>query len=298
MASTFGGSVNAPLFSSDKPWVWAMIPVGFVIVIGAVALCLHSRRRMKHFEAGLAATSPSGATRLDPAGTRALERDLEEAWVRGATPARRPPGRYHGRSGSGAPSAAAGRWTRPTSRWQWAGGVSRQEEGLNELGEAPPPYEKQYSHANAEGSRKSSSLDGDVARSSNSTTSTTNNEADDGVELRNLYPPPPQPAPGASRMATTAQPISGGGENETGESARGRESSSSAVNHLPPPSYENDRSQSPTLILTTRQSGGEEERDGSPPPPPFTGGYDDGTAIVSVTPVPAAVLPSLEHRSA
>lgn len=270
-----------------------MIPVGFVIVIGALALCLHSRRRVKHFEAGLAATSPSGATRLDPAGTRALERDLEEAWVRGAQPTRRPPAgaryHYHGRSGSGAPSAAAGRWTRPTSRWQWAGGVSRQE-GLNELGEAPPPYEKQQPRGNAEGGRKSSSIDGNVAPISQSTT--TANVRNDSVELQSLSPPPPPPAVTVSTANPATQPISSGGENETGESARTRETPSSAVDQIPPPAYDNAGAQSSTPIITTRRGEGE-----PPPPPPFIGGYDDGTAVVSVTPVPAAVLPSsLEHR--
>ena len=280
MASTFGGSLGAPLFSSDKPWVWAMIPVGFVIVVGAVALCLHSQRRRKHFEAGLASSSPNGGTRLDPAGTRALERDLEEAWVRGATPTRRPPARHH-RSGSGAPSAAAGRWTRPTSRWQWAGGVARQEEGLNELGEAPPPYEKQ---GDRESPRKSSSVDGNVSRR--------NTDDDDSVELQNFTSPPP-PAPALTISRATSSPISVYG-NEMGENTRIR-GNLSAFGQPPPPAYESDgtRSPTPTSAIGSEQRGGLSPR---PPSPPI-GGYDDGTAIVGVTPVPAAVLPPPEHRS-
>ncbi|KAM7185404.1 hypothetical protein V8F20_011823 [Naviculisporaceae sp. PSN 640] len=298
MATQFGGSVNTPLFSSDKPWIWAMIPVGFVIVVGALALCLHSRRRVKHFEAGLAATSPGGGTRLDPAGTRALERDLEEAWVRGATPTRRPPPGarypYHGRSGSGgAPSAAAGRWTRPTSRWNWAGAVSRQEEGLNELGEAPPPYEKQQPQpeGNAEGVRKSSStsIDGNVGPSSRNTSTT--NLRGDSVELQSLSPPPPRPAVLATRAIAATQSI----PNEMGESVRSRERErpTSAVEQIPPPpAYDSDRAESSTPVISTRR--GEEES--QPPPPMFLGAYDDGTAVVTVTPVPAAVLPSSSER--
>ncbi|KAM7203716.1 hypothetical protein V8F33_002031 [Rhypophila sp. PSN 637] len=285
MASTFGGSVNEPLFSSDKPWVWAMIPVGFVVVIGAVALCLHSRRRVKHFDAGLVQTSALGGARLDPAGTRALERDLEEAWTRGATPTRRPPARYQGRTGSGVPSAAAGRWTRPTSRWQWAG-VARQEEGLNELGEAPPPYEKpqEQSDENGEGARKSSSIDGNIPRISDSTTTTSfNNMREESVELQNLSPPPPSSIAHRLSMPTVI---------EMGESARVRENTSSAPGDLlPPPAYDSDGVRSPAPIIARPR------RDGSPPPPVFIGGHDDGSAVVSVTPVPPAVLPPPDHHS-
>ncbi|KAK0613424.1 hypothetical protein B0T14DRAFT_278920 [Immersiella caudata] len=133
------GPGGPPAFSSDSsPWVWVLIPVGIVVAIGALAVCLHSKRRNR-LASYLHSTAPSPPPNAQPPGGRSRainERELEEAWVRGA-----PPTSQH------TIPAPGGRWanTGTGSRWYWAGSEQRRarpEEGLNELGEAPPPYEK------------------------------------------------------------------------------------------------------------------------------------------------------------
>ncbi|KAK0616107.1 hypothetical protein B0T17DRAFT_510648 [Bombardia bombarda] len=219
MATAFGSSATPPLFSSDHPWVWVLIPVGIVVALGGVAVCLHSRRRRpqrsRHANRATTAAIPgSGVTdeggggrgilssRLDPSRTRALERDLEEAWVRGATTTttgsrgNTAAYLYHARSqqanmamaGSSA-AGSQGRWARPANRWQWAG-VSRPEEGLNELGEAPPPYEK----AGDNGAPRTTTEPGLSCGGDGNVSGSCNDESHhhhdaDAVELRNLAPP-------------------------------------------------------------------------------------------------------------
>ncbi|KAK0643064.1 hypothetical protein B0T16DRAFT_391657 [Cercophora newfieldiana] len=136
-----GGSGSGPFSSDSSPWVWVLIPVGIVVAIGALAVCLHSKRRQR-LASYLHTTAPSPPPTAQPPGTRSRainERELEEAWVRGAPPTTQ----------NAAIPAPGGRWVNNTngtgSRWYWAGSEPRRarpEEGLNELGEAPPPYEK------------------------------------------------------------------------------------------------------------------------------------------------------------
>ncbi|KAL1866990.1 hypothetical protein VTK73DRAFT_4400 [Phialemonium thermophilum] len=149
--STNHGSAGFSPFP-DKPWVWIAIPLGVVGGLGILAVLIHTRRR-RRIKARLLISS-------DPNARQALERDLQEAWVRGATAvsadgssSRTPPYRSLLRSPPNplAPSSTTSplppprsRWVRPSAtRWAWAHNVlqARPEEGLNELGEAPPPYD-------------------------------------------------------------------------------------------------------------------------------------------------------------
>lgn len=157
----FPGDITDGDDDNNHPWVWVMIPIGIVIVLGALALCLHIRRRKQFLEThksrvvSTPARRPSahyasetqsrdgetrfGVREVDGPSLAMIERDLQESWVRGAPTQRS--------SNTGSRSGAGGvAWgsSRPTAmrRWDWAG-LFRPEEGLNELGEAPPPYEKQ-----------------------------------------------------------------------------------------------------------------------------------------------------------
>ncbi|KAK3685057.1 hypothetical protein B0T22DRAFT_208838 [Podospora appendiculata] len=288
MSNNFGESLS---LTTDHPWVWVLIPVSIVVILGGVAIVLHSRRRARY---RTALSTPPQPGRLDPSGTRALERDLEEAWVRGATSGgtRRPPPLPSTTtlSSTSQPNLlhqrAAGRWTRPSNRWQWAGGVSRPEEGLNELGEAPPPYEK-GGHENAR--RKTGVSAGGAADSGN-----------DDVELRNLAAARPQPsAPiipasllqSTTRSSSTApSTIHSGGEGEQNSSSSSSSSSSRGGGASSPP----------TEVASQRSN--------SPSPPPYqpsadaaeqsgagtgtgTGTDGGGGAAVAPTPPARALLP-------
>ncbi|KAK4449160.1 hypothetical protein QBC34DRAFT_463818 [Podospora aff. communis PSN243] len=138
MESEFGPN-GVPAFSADSsPWVWVLIPVGIVVAIGALAVCLHSKRRNR-LASYLHSTAPSPPSGAQPPRSRSRainERELEDAWVRGAPP-----------TAQRTVPAPGGRWANngTGTRWYWAGSEQRRaqtEEGLNELGEAPPPYEK------------------------------------------------------------------------------------------------------------------------------------------------------------
>lgn len=104
--------------------MWVVIPLGIVVGLGVVAVLLHSRHlRKRKSRQG----RPAG-TRANPQARRALERNLQQAWMRGAP---------------GDRAARISRWGAGARSTRWGGWhfmFTRGEEGLNELGEAPPPY--------------------------------------------------------------------------------------------------------------------------------------------------------------
>lgn len=177
---------------ADKPWALIAIPLALVAALGIVALLLHSRHRKRH-KSRLAVSS-------DPRVRQALERDLQEAWVRGATGGRtdQPPTSPNRPSRSSQQSAsgnqrgggAGTRWVRPgTTRWAWARDMmqARAEEGLNELGEAPPPYD---------GRKKRDKLDDDDAEQGRGHPGGGGRPGGGGVELDVLPPNSLPPGPG------------------------------------------------------------------------------------------------------
>ncbi|KAK3360168.1 hypothetical protein B0T25DRAFT_122648 [Lasiosphaeria hispida] len=195
-------SSNGPSFgnnddnnaSNNKPWVWVLIPVGIVVVIAGLAVCLHARRRRQRKRGAASLPPPNNPHNPPGSRTRAFnEHDLEEAWVRGA-PA---PG-----TGATAAAPSGGRWARTAAGsrpWYFGSGSGsgargtrsravRPEEGLNELGEAPPPYEKPTTTANA--------IPKPPASSSSSLR--------DQVELQTLASAPPLLATATGTTATTA----------------------------------------------------------------------------------------------
>jgi len=119
MSSEFRPSADGSPFGSSSPtapWVWVLIPVGIVVIIGGAAVFLHSQRkaRMPHDPPPpLLPLSNNDALRAQRA-RRGRSRAFDEREL-----------------------------SSHQSRWYAAGPVRPTEEGLNELGEAPPPYEKQ-----------------------------------------------------------------------------------------------------------------------------------------------------------
>ncbi|ORY65343.1 uncharacterized protein BCR38DRAFT_409054 [Pseudomassariella vexata] len=122
--------MSSPLESGDMdrsawnshPFRWILVPILILLVAAAIITCLRYKRRMQYRGYGI----------------NASERDLE----------------------------GQGQNRRPNSRWQWAGadapqgagrrrpgfgfGLANREEGLNELGEAPPAYTPSHKRANTE----------------------------------------------------------------------------------------------------------------------------------------------------
>ncbi len=117
---------------SGQPWAPVLIPLAVVVGVGVLVLCLALVRR-KH--------QHDHALHLDQQGRQALERDLEDRITRGY---RVPGGGAVGDSWANLTTNAPGRRVRTANRWAWANNLAlgRREEGLNELGEAPPPYEQ------------------------------------------------------------------------------------------------------------------------------------------------------------
>ena len=132
MATTYGSA--SPDFHS-RALAYVAIPLAVVLSLGVVAMVLHTQRRKRLLKRRLQYVGSN------PGARRALERDLQEAWMRGAPPEERRRQQEQRR--------AMGRWNRNANvvnaggRWAWARELltARGEEGLNELGEAPPPYD-------------------------------------------------------------------------------------------------------------------------------------------------------------
>jgi hypothetical protein len=127
MATTYGSA--APDFH-DRPMAYVAIPLAIVVCLGLIAWALHAQRRRRLMKARLHYVGSN------PGARRALERDLQEAWMRGAPQEERRQQRRATRRWSRNNAAAGGRWA-------WARDLltARSEEGLNEFGEAPPPYD-------------------------------------------------------------------------------------------------------------------------------------------------------------
>ncbi|KAB5515235.1 hypothetical protein GE09DRAFT_1160594 [Coniochaeta sp. 2T2.1] len=126
MATTYGSA--APDMSSH-PWAYVAIPLAVVVGLGLMAVALHTHRRKRLQKARLQYVGSN------PAARRALERDIQEAWARGAP-----------QEETRQQRRAMRMWRRDANgggRWAWARDMltARSEEGLNEFGEAPPPYD-------------------------------------------------------------------------------------------------------------------------------------------------------------
>ncbi|KAM0432430.1 hypothetical protein ACHAPT_004974 [Fusarium lateritium] len=93
---------------TDKPFAWVIIPLAVIVIIGCIATFFQIRRHRRRRQQLWAGQGPR---------------------VLGA-----PPGRLFGPTGTTATTQRTG-----GRRMPWAG--TRSEEGLNELGEAPPPYD-------------------------------------------------------------------------------------------------------------------------------------------------------------
>lgn len=120
MATTSG---SAAVDLTSKPWAYVAIPLSIVVGLALITVLLHSRRRHR--------LAKLGPVRTNPHTRRAAERDLQEAWQRGA------PGQPRRRG------FVMRRWSHRSGRWAWVHPflAIRGEEGLNEYGEAPPPYD-------------------------------------------------------------------------------------------------------------------------------------------------------------
>ncbi|KAK0728435.1 hypothetical protein B0T26DRAFT_748657 [Lasiosphaeria miniovina] len=241
MSSEFG-PIGPPIFSSDRPWLWVLIPVGVVVTLAGLAVWLHTRRRRRlhrlqqqRHEDGLpynlrdtrhpTTTRSHGGTGM--ATTREFpipsppSPPLMAAWAPPSQPA----------------TAATGGSSR-TRAARFGGGFSaRQQEGLNEFGEAPPPYEKRLSAGKGDKAaaaaaaippRSDSGADADVdtdavemqsstaspSLDATTTAMTTPDSASSVVfhELPGSSPsPPPPPPPPAYPEPPTAAGSSGSG---------------------------------------------------------------------------------------
>lgn len=105
--------------NSSRHYTWVMVPIVVLAIAAVLMTCMRYRRRNKMIRAF---------------GANAADRDLEaNRWKR----YRRPAGTSHLQgavAGADAPRGAG--------RRRFGLGVASREEGLNELGEAPPAYTK------------------------------------------------------------------------------------------------------------------------------------------------------------
>ncbi|KAK3988329.1 hypothetical protein QBC44DRAFT_398310 [Cladorrhinum sp. PSN332] len=124
-----GGNSGGNSITTDRPWPWVLIPVAVLISLGAVAACLHTSRRRRR------------------AAQLAHESSLSNRVLNGhpSSPHLSPRRLNRGRDRDRDLEAAYALSTTRSTRW-WSlpppARPPQPEEGLNELGEAPPPYEK------------------------------------------------------------------------------------------------------------------------------------------------------------
>jgi hypothetical protein len=157
MATTYG---SAAVDLSSRPYAYIAIPLCVTLALVLFAIVIHSKRRKR-----LAKLHP---VRTNPQAQRAHERDVQRASQLGALGQ---PGRR---------VLATRRWSsRNGGRWAWIPTqfATPGEEGLNEYGEAPPPYEGRGAAKDAEDSivedvemqiRPSGSRTGEGSRSAGS----------------------------------------------------------------------------------------------------------------------------------
>lgn len=141
MANIFSRAEEGSIFNrGDKPWLSFLVLVLVFLGIAALWFIYKTMKRREQM-------------RLALQGRRALDRDIEVASGRRyrhfPTMASSPwtnngPSSYTPARPRNGLEAGHGR-VRTANRWAWATNLnpraSRREEGLNELGEAPPPYE-------------------------------------------------------------------------------------------------------------------------------------------------------------
>ena len=226
--------------------VYFLVPLTAVVVLGLLAFWIQRRRTLRK-----SGRRPN-IYAIDATGRRILERDLENAWVRGATrrstipaaggqgaaPYSGPPRQGHtyhtnniNNNGGGTTAAAAagttGRRTRPSNRWAWIQHARLPEEGLNELGEAPPPYDRRRKHAQGKDDvvvemQTPRSVHEDARCAGPST---------DGGSREEPQPPPPAAGPDGEAPAYEEAP----GRSRRSPGAADGEVASAM---LPPPGYE------------------------------------------------------------
>lgn len=214
MATTYG-SAGPDLLG--RPLAYVAIPLAVVVGLGIVAWMLNAQRRRRLMKARLHYVGSS------PGARRALERDLQEAWMRGAPHDERQQQQRR----------AMGRWSRNSAnaggRWAWARELltARSEEGLNEFGEAPPPYDgrRRASKAREEGDVVELEAGPSGPASSSGSRSETPGRSEPGVEgletgwtpgrdggrsslhgLPPAYDGPPGAAPGGAALVAMPPP--------------------------------------------------------------------------------------------
>ncbi|KAK4195976.1 hypothetical protein QBC40DRAFT_210401 [Triangularia verruculosa] len=119
------------LFSADHPWAWVLIPVLLLSSLGLLAACLHNSRRRRFARKQLqqSLTSPN-------------QQQQQPTLSRHSPHTTNPLSRYAVRDLSTQRDLESGFFSpgQEASRWAWPRHPPP-EEGLNELGEAPPPYD-------------------------------------------------------------------------------------------------------------------------------------------------------------
>lgn len=113
-------SLNNQILVTDKPYVWVFIPLAVFLTVGIAVTCCQFRRRQRKVR----------ALELHRDGSRALEQDLEALG-----------GDAGGAAPTTGPAVRSSRWQRLAAQTERERRLARAEDGLNELGEAPPPYD-------------------------------------------------------------------------------------------------------------------------------------------------------------